>query len=83
MENSENLDVSNDLENGMSDLLNIITTISDSSTDTSEPSLLTTLKPYLSKKRQKKLEQCERILTLSNTLKILNDLHIFDNTEET
>ena len=82
MEKSENIDVSYDTEDGTSDIFSLLANLSDSSNSQTSPSLLSSLKPYLSQKRQKKLEQCEKILTLSNTLKLLNDLHIFDELNE-
>ena len=33
-------------------------------------------------KRQKKLEQCEKIIMLTDTFKLLNELHFFDSNEE-
>ena len=37
------------------------------------------LKPYLNEKRKKKLAQCEKLMSLTDTLKLLNDMHIFDS----
>lgn len=79
MENTSNIDVSQDSGNGLSEILSLFLTSSEENNDNNEPSLLTSLKPYLSQKRQKKLEQCEKIMMLTNTFKLLNDLNFFDN----
>jgi DNA/RNA endonuclease YhcR with UshA esterase domain len=54
--------------------------------ESKETKLLSSLKPYLNEKRQKKLAQCEKIMSLTDTLKLLNDMHLFDsflkNTDE-
>lgn len=81
MENSANADVSNDLANDITDIISLLSDTTSSS-DSNEPNLLTSLKPYLNPKRQKKLEQCEKIITLTSTLKLLNELHFFDNLTE-
>jgi hypothetical protein len=54
MSNTENADVSSTLENDMSDILSIISNISDENIDSKETVFLNSLKPYLNKKRQKK-----------------------------
>ena len=79
MSDSENADVSQNLENDMSDILSIISTISDENNDSKETIFLNSLKPYLNKKRQKKIEQCKKIISITDTLKLLSDLHIFDS----
>lgn len=80
MNKTQNADVSSDSPDSIEDILTLFT----NSTDTeSPPSLLSSLKPYLNPKRQKKLEQCERILSLSDTLNLLSELHLFDNNDET
>lgn len=79
MENTSNIDVSQDSENGLSEILSLFLTSSEENSDNNEPSLLTSLKPYLNPKRQKKLEQCEKIMMLTNTFKLLNELNFFDN----
>lgn len=81
MENSSNADVSNDLANDITDIISLLSDTA-SSNDSADSNLLTSLKPYLNPKRQKKLEQCEKIITLTGTLKLLNELHFFDNLTE-
>ncbi len=86
MSNSEKADVSKDTESELSDIISMLSNISEETQVSKETVLLNSLKPYLSKKRQKKLEQCEKIISLTDTLKVLNDLHMFDdflgNTDE-
>jgi len=86
MQNSETPDVSCDTESDFSDIFFLLNTLSDEPTETKESLLLNSLKPYLNEKRQKKLSQCEKIMSLTSTLKTLNDLHVFDsflkNTDE-
>lgn len=86
MSDGQNTDVSFDTENNLSDIFSILNNISEDTTESNETQLLNSLKPYLNEKRQKKLSQCERIMSLTDTLKILNDLHVFDtllkNTDE-
>lgn len=79
MSDTSNLDVSNNTENDFSDIFSLINTISEETTESKETQLLNSLKPYLNEKRQKKLAQCEKIMSLTDTLKMLNDLHVFDS----
>ena len=79
MSDTENTDVSSNIENDMSDILSIISNISDENTNSKETVFLNSLKPYLNKKRQKKIDQCKKIISITGTLKLLSDLHIFDN----
>ncbi len=81
MENTSNADVSNDSASELSDIISLLSDTS-SSNNSAESNLLTSLKPYLSPKRQKKLEQCEKIIMLTDTFKLLNELHFFDSNEE-
>ena len=81
MENTSNTDVSSDSVNELTDIISLLSDTSSSSNST-ETNLLTSLKPYLNPKRQKKLEQCEKIIMLTDTFKLLNELHFFDSTEE-
>lgn len=81
MENTSNTDVSSDLGNELTDIISLLSDTS-SSNNTAESNLLTSLKPYLNAKRQKKLEQCEKIIMLTDTFKLLNELHFFDSNEE-
>lgn len=46
---------------------NLFSTINSSNLD-----LLTALKPYLNKKRQKKIDQCENFISIIKTFDILN-----------
>lgn len=86
IEKASNTDVSKDTENDLSNILSFLSTLPDNETDNQTPNLLLSLKPYLNPKRQKKLEQCEKIIMLTDTIKLLNDLNFFDtlinNTEE-
>lgn len=81
MENTSNADVSNDSVSELSDIISLLSDTS-SSNNSAESNLLTSLKPHLSPKRQKKLEQCEKIIMLTDTFKLLNELHFFDSNEE-
>ena len=81
MENTSNADVSNDSASELSDIISLLSDTS-SSNNSAESNLLTSLKPYLSPKRQKTLEQCEKIIMLTDTFKLLNELHFFDSNEE-
>lgn len=86
MQETPNTDVSFDTENNFSEFFSLLDNISSEQTESKESQLLNSLKPYLNKKRQKKLAQCEKIMSLTDTLKMLNDLHVFDsflkNTDE-
>ena len=79
MENSSNADVSKTSDNELSDLISLFLNSDTETEDSPESTLLTSLKPYLSPKRQKKLEQCEKVITLTGTLKLLKELNFFDN----
>lgn len=79
MENPSNADVSQDSGNELSDLISLFLNSDNSNEDSPESTLLTSLKPYLSPKRQKKLEQCEKVIMLTGTLKLLKELNFFDN----
>ena len=86
MSDTQNPDVSWDTQNDLSDIFSLLNNISEETSESKETQLLNSLKPYLSEKRQKKLAQCEKIMSLTDTLKMLNDLHVFDsflkNTDE-
>jgi len=86
MEKNENVDVSCDTQDDLQDIFSILNSVSNSPQESKEINLLNSLKPYLNEKRQKKLAQCEKIMSLTETLKLLNDLHLFDsflnNTDE-
>lgn len=86
MQDTPNSDVSKDTEIDLSEIFSLLNNMPDVQSESKETNLLNSLKPYLNKKRQKKLAQCEKIMSLTDTLKLLNDMHIFDsflkNTEE-
>lgn len=79
MQNSENPDVSCNTESDLSDIFSLLNNISTETTESKETNLLNSLKPYLNEKRQRKLAQCEKIMSLTDTLKLLNDMHVFDS----
>ena len=79
MQDTPNPDVSCDTESDFSDIFSLLTNISTDTTESKETQLLNSLKPYLNEKRQKKLAQCEKIMSLTETLKLLNDMHVFDS----
>lgn len=79
MQVPQNPDVSCNSENNLSDIFSLLTSISEETSENKETQLLNSLKPYLNEKRQKKIEQCEKIISLTDTLKMLNDLHVFDS----
>jgi len=86
MQDTPSADVSCDTESDLSDIFSLLNNISADTTESKESQLLNSLKPYLNENRQKKLAQCEKIMSLTDTLKMLNDLHVFDsflkNTDE-
>lgn len=86
MQNTSNPDVSSNTENDISDIFSLLSNLPTEVEDSKETLLLNSLKPYLNEKRQKKLAQCEKIMSLTDTLKLLNDMHLFDsflkNTDE-
>lgn len=86
MQNTSNPDVSCDTSNDLSDILSLLNNLPTDTEESKETKLLSSLKPYLNEKRQKKLAQCEKIMSLTDTLKLLNDMHLFDsflkNTDE-
>ena len=79
MQKPENVDVSSNTESDLSDIFSLLNNISSEPTESKETTLLDSLKPYLNKKRQKKLAQCEKLISITDTLKLLNDLHVFDS----
>ena len=83
MQESSNTDVSQNTETDLDDIFSLINDLSFENTETKESQLLNSLKPYLNEKRQKKLSQCEKIMSLTATLKTLNDLHVFDSLLKT
>ena len=58
---------SNTSETSDFDFSNLFSSINNSNLD-----LLVALKPYLNKKRQKKIEQCENFISIIRTFEILN-----------
>ena len=86
MQDTENADVSCDTSEDLSSIFSLLNNISIDASESKETKLLNSIKPYLNEKRQKKLTQCEKIMSLTETIKLLNDLHLFDsflnNTDE-
>lgn len=64
--------IKNLLESLSSDSQNDIFSNLFSSVGNSNLDLLVALKPYLNKKRQKKLDQCENFISIIKTFEILN-----------
>ena len=69
----------NSQENDFSEIFSLFSDITSSSEETKEGNLLQSLKPYLSEKRQKKIDQSEKIMMLINAFKLIN---ILNETEE-
>ena len=69
----------NSQENDFSEIFSLFSEITNSSDDSKDTSLLNSLKPYLSEKRQKKIDQCEKIMMLINAFKLIN---VLNETEE-
>ena len=86
MQETPNSDVSCNTGNEFSDIFSLLNNLSDETTENKDAQLLNSLKPYLNEKRQKKLAQCEKVISITDTLKLLNDMHVFDsflkNTDE-
>lgn len=55
------------------DLSYLISSLSHS-INSSKLDLLTALKPYVNKKRQKKIDQCEKFVSMINTFSLINNL---------
>jgi len=79
MQDAENTDVSCHTNEDLSDIFALLNNLPCEPLESKESKLLSSLKPYLSEKRQKKLAQCEKIISITETLKLLNDLHLFDS----
>ena len=79
-------DISNNTDFDLSDIFSLLNNMPNVQEESKETKLLNSLKPYLNEKRQKKLAQCEKLMSLTDTLKLLNDMHVFDsflkNTDE-
>lgn len=69
-------------ENDFSEIFSLFSDITSSAEDSKDTSLLTSLKPYLSEKRQKKIDQCEKIMMMINTFKLFNALNENEDTTE-
>ena len=86
MQDTPNPDVTIDADFDISEIFSLLNNMPDDQKESKETNLLNSLKPYLNEKRQKKLAQCEKIMSITDTLKLLNDLHVFDsflkNTDE-
>ena len=79
LENLNNPEISDTVKNLLNSFASDDTNSSDgvfsnlfSSIGNSNLDLLTTLKPYLNEKRQKKLDQCENFISIIKTFEILN-----------
>ena len=57
----------------MPDLSNLISVLSGS-INTPKLDLLTALKPYVNKKRQKKIDQCGKFVSMINAISLMNNL---------
>ena len=69
-------------ENDFSELFSLFSDITTSAEDSKDTSLLSSLKPYLSEKRKKKIDQCEKIMMMINTFKLFNSLNENEDTTE-
>ena len=67
-------------ENDFSEIFSLFSDITSSTEDSKDASLLNSLKPYLNEKRQKKIDQCEKIMMMINAFKLFNALNE-DTTE--
>lgn len=81
MDNPENIDVSKETDSDLSDVFSMFSNIA-ASVDTSESSLLSSLRPYLNKKRQKKIDQCEKFIMLAGAIKLMNEIDSSENQKE-
>jgi len=57
----------------MPDISSLLSTLSGS-INSSKLDLLTALKPYVNKKRQKKIEQCGKFVSMINAFSLMNNL---------
>jgi len=80
MEHSEQENTSQD--NDFSEIFSLITDITSSTEDSKDTSLLNSLKPYLNEKRQKKIDQCEKIMMMINAFKLFNALNETEDNAE-
>lgn len=70
-------------ETDFSEIFSLLTDITSSQEDNKETSLLNSLRPYLSEKRRKKIDQCEKVMMMVNAFKLFNTLNeTEDNNEE-
>jgi len=72
----------NSQENDFSEIFSLFSDIASSSDDSNDTTLLNSLKPYLSEKRQKKIDQCEKIMMLINAFKLINILNETEDNEK-
>ena len=70
LSSSDNSENSSD---NMPDFSNILSVLSGS-VNSSKLDLLTALKPYVSKKRQKKIDQCGKFVSMINAISLMNNL---------
>ena len=80
MEHSEQENTSQD--NDFSEIFSFFNDITSSTDDSKDTSLLNSLKPYLSEKRQKKIDQCEKIMMMINAFKLFNALNETEDNVE-
>ncbi|MBP3284865.1 MAG: hypothetical protein J6M02_05140 [Clostridia bacterium] len=71
----------NSQENDFSEIFSLFSDITNSSEDSKDTSLLNSLKPYLNEKRQKKIDQCEKIMMMINAFKLFNALNETEDNE--
>lgn len=62
-------------DSNLSDTIASISSFLNSPSSNQNLSLLNSLKPYLNKKRQKKIEQCEKFVSMAKTFQIINQLN--------
>jgi hypothetical protein len=62
-------------ESGLSDTISSIASFLNSDSSNQNMNFLNSLKPYLNKKRQKKIEQCEKFVSMAKTFQIINQLN--------
>lgn len=71
----------NSQENDFSEIFSLFSDITNSSEDSKDTALLNSLKPYLNEKRQKKIDQCEKIMMMINAFKLFNALNETEDNE--
>jgi len=74
-------DSSQNSSENIPDLSNLFSTLSGS-ISSSKLDLLTALKPYVNKKRQKKIEQCGKFVSMIDAFSLINTLTKDDENQE-